>query len=114
MKTPVGNNLKKWRMHLGYSQEKIADFLNISRENISYYENGEREVPMKHIEKLANLFNVDPYLLFDDNMNIHESEMAFAFRNNEDLSVESMEHISQFKTIINNYLMMSEKMKTAK
>lgn len=109
MNAIIGRNLKKWRTHLGYSQDKIAEYLNISRENISYFENGEREVPVKHVEKLSDLFGIDPYILYDENMGVHESEMAFAFRNNEGLSSQSLENISHFKRIVKNYLMMEKK-----
>ena len=107
----VGNNIKKWRDHLGFSQDKIAEFLNISRENISYFENGEREVPVRHIERLADLFGIEPRVLYDEDMSLHETEMAFAFRNSENMSSNELDYISNFKRIVKNYLMMQRKIK---
>ncbi|MCF8380155.1 MAG: helix-turn-helix domain-containing protein [Bacteroidales bacterium] len=107
----IGKNLKAWRVKLGYSQEIIAEYLGISRENISYYETGEREIPVKHLEKVSELFGIEPDLLFEENMKIQDTEMALAFRNDNNLSVDSLQKIAQFKKIVRNYLMMDSKMK---
>jgi transcriptional regulator with XRE-family HTH domain len=110
MNTLLGKNLKVWRDKLGFSQEKIAEYLGISRENISYYENGEREIPVKYLEKISELFGIEPDLLFEEDISAQEAEMAFAFRNDETLSVESLESIAKFKKIVRNYLMMESKL----
>lgn len=110
MENLIGKNLKIWREKLGYSQEKIAEYLGISRENISYYENGEREIPIKHIEKITNLFGIEPDLLFDEDLSTQEVEMAFAFRNDDDLSVQALNNIALFKKIVRNYIMMESKL----
>jgi len=111
MKAQIGKNLKMWREKLGYSQEKLAEYLGISRENISYFENGDREIPVKHLEKLANLFGVEPMVLMEENPLASHAEMALAFRNGEDLSAESLNNIAQFKKIVRNYLLMESKLK---
>ena len=107
----IGENLKMWREKLGYSQEKIAEYLGISRENISYFENGDREIPIKHLEKLANLFGIEPIVLMEENPSVSHAEMALAFRNGDDLSAEALNNIAQFKKIVRNYLLMESKLK---
>ena len=109
MNKTLGKNLKTWRTRLGYSQNKLADFLGITRENISYYENGDRNIPIKHLEKIANLFGIEPDLLFNENIEAQEAEMSFAFRNDENLSSESLKNIARFKKIVRNYLIMENK-----
>ena len=42
----------------GYSQLKVAMDLNISREALSYYENGKRNPDISTLIKLSNYFNV--------------------------------------------------------
>jgi len=106
----VGINLKAWRLRLGFSQEKIAEYLGISRENISYFENGEREIPVKHLEKICELYGIDTDLLYDEDSNAQEAEMAFAFRNDDGLSIDSLKSIAHFKKIVRNYLMMDSKL----
>ncbi len=109
MNKTLGRNLQAWRTRLGYSQEKLAEFLEIARENISYYENGERDIPIKHLEKISELFGIEPDLLFNEDPASQEAEMAFAFRNGESLSNDSLEVIARFKKIVRNYLMMEKK-----
>lgn len=46
------------RKKKGYSQLKVAMDLNISREAISYYENGQRCPNLEMLVKLSDYFNV--------------------------------------------------------
>ena len=42
----------------GYSQQKVAMELHISRESLSYYENGKREPSLALIVQMSKYFNV--------------------------------------------------------
>ena len=50
--------LKKIRKLKGYSQLKVAMDLSISRESLSYYENGKRNPDLKLLIDMSNYFNV--------------------------------------------------------
>ena len=50
--------LKKIRKEKNYSQLKVAMDLNISRETLSYYENGKRNPDLQFLRTLSNYFNV--------------------------------------------------------
>ncbi len=50
--------LKKIRKKQRLSQLKVALDLNISREAISYYENGRRSPDIQMLKKLSDYFNV--------------------------------------------------------
>ena len=50
--------LKKIRKERKYSQLKVAMDLSISREALSYYENGKRSPDIDMLVKLSNYFNV--------------------------------------------------------
>lgn len=50
--------LKIIRKQKGYSQQKVAMDLNISREALSYYENGKRSPDIEMLRTLSNYFNV--------------------------------------------------------
>ncbi len=50
--------LKEIRMRKHYSQLKVAMDLSISREALSYYENGKRSPDIDMLVKLSNYFNV--------------------------------------------------------
>ncbi len=50
--------LKRIRKEKGYSQLKVALDLNISREALSYYENGKRNPDIQTLRLFSNYFNV--------------------------------------------------------
>ena len=50
--------LKQIRKKRKYSQQKVAMDLNISRESISYYENGQREPSLELLVQMSKYFNV--------------------------------------------------------
>ena len=50
--------LKKIRKQRNFNQQKVALDLNISREALSYYENGKREPSLSLLVAMSNYFNV--------------------------------------------------------
>ena len=50
--------LREIRKKRGYSQLKVAMDLSISREALSYYENGKRSPDIEMLVLLSNYFNV--------------------------------------------------------
>ena len=50
--------LKKIRKSRNLNQQKIAMDLNISREALSYYENGKREPSLELLVTMSEYFNV--------------------------------------------------------
>ncbi|HIU06903.1 MAG TPA: helix-turn-helix transcriptional regulator [Candidatus Onthoplasma faecigallinarum] len=50
--------LKEIRKLKGLNQQKVAIDLNISREALSYYENGKREPSLKLLISMSKYFNV--------------------------------------------------------
>lgn len=55
--------LKLIRKQKKYSQLKVANDLSISREALSYYENGKRSPDTDMLIKLSNYFNVSIHYL---------------------------------------------------
>lgn len=51
--------LRKIRKAKNLNQQKVAMDLNISRESLSYYENGKREPSLQMLVALSSYFNVD-------------------------------------------------------
>lgn len=103
MKTNTGLIIKGLRDKYGYTQDKVAEFLGIKREMISFYENEEREVSLDVLEKLSDLFGVDLDVFFIDNVDEALAEVVFAFRKN-DIKDNDMEAMADFGRIVKNYL----------
>ena len=52
------NGLKEIRKKKNLNQLKVAMDLNISRESLSYYENGKREPSLSLLVQMSEYFNV--------------------------------------------------------
>ena len=51
-------NLRKIRTERGYSQIEIAELLNTTQQQYSKYENGQNEIPVRHIITLCKFYDV--------------------------------------------------------
>ncbi|MCU7491352.1 MAG: helix-turn-helix transcriptional regulator [Ignavibacteria bacterium] len=101
--TIIGENLRAFREKMGLSQQEVADFLGIQRANISYYETEARNIPLKHLESLADLFGVELADLLEENPSQKNVNIAFAFRTGT-LNSRDLEAIAGFRKIVKNYI----------
>lgn len=99
----IRKNLVTLRSRRGLSQEEVAAYLKISRPLISYYESGEREIPLPHLEKLSDLFGVEVSDLMSNESEFQQTNFAFAFRTNG-LAESDLQSIADFQKIVKNYL----------
>ena len=98
----LSKNIRNLRENLGYTQEQIANYLNITPAAVSQYENDARTIPADVISKIALLFNVEEYELYQDDPRRQQLLSAFAFRA-ENLETQDLISISSFKKIVLNY-----------
>jgi len=107
MKTPnpIGVNVNKYRIAQGYTQDHLANLLGVSREQISNYENGIRNIPVTSLNKLADLFGIELEELLEENSTIATTNLAFAFRS-QSITDTDIKSIAEFKRIVFNYLKM--------
>ena len=83
------------RKKKGYSQLKVAMDLSISREAISYYENGLRCPNLEMLVKLSDYFNVSiDYLITGKNFKFHKNVLTN--RLNGDIIYLALKFISKF------------------
>ncbi|WP_158860979.1 helix-turn-helix domain-containing protein [Lunatibacter salilacus] len=101
----IGKNLSSLRKKLGFTQDQVADYLQINREEVSYYENGKRSAPSNVLSQLANLYGVDEYDFFEEDMDIANVNVALAFRA-DSINSKDLVQIAKFKKIVRNYLNM--------
>jgi transcriptional regulator with XRE-family HTH domain len=107
MKPTIGENIKNFRTRLGISQQELADYCNISRELISYYETGKREVSLIHLEKISEYMNIGFEVFLEENSSEIMPDLVLTFRASE-LSAEDRKSIASFKKIVKNYLKMKK------
>ena len=55
---PKFENIRNLRIDRGYTQKQVAEYLNIKQNTYSQYENGQRQLPIDILIKLAQFYNV--------------------------------------------------------
>lgn len=106
----LAENIRALRKKLGYTQEQIANYLGISTAAVTQYETGARVVPTTTVSKLALLFNIDEYELYQEEPQQQQLLSAFAFRADE-LQSNDLKSVSEFKKIVLNYFHLSMALK---
>jgi transcriptional regulator with XRE-family HTH domain len=61
----LGERIKALREQMEFSQEQLAESLNINRVSLSQIENGERKISAEELSNLSKLFNVSTDCLLD-------------------------------------------------
>ena len=59
-----GINLRKYRLSIGLSQEKLAEKCGLHRTYISDIERFQRSISLENIQRIANALEIDTYKLF--------------------------------------------------
>ena len=59
-----GQNLKKYRVLKGFSQEKFAEKCGLHRTYISDIECFRRSISLENIQRIADALEIETYLLF--------------------------------------------------
>ena len=107
-KIKKGANIKYYRERLGLTQAAVAQYLGVKREMISYYETDERDIPIKKLQSLANLFGIELIDLIEQDPTTLQANIAFAYRAN-DLSTVDLSGIAHFRKIVKNYVKLTKK-----
>lgn len=54
----LGNQIKKYREKLGFSQDQLAEMLYVTRQSVSKWESGDAVPDLEKIVKMSKIFNV--------------------------------------------------------
>lgn len=52
----IGRRLSHARKHAGFTQQQVAEYLRVNREQLSYVETGSRPVDLPTLQRLADLY----------------------------------------------------------
>ena len=72
----IAGNIKRLREACKFTQEQVSQFLGIGRSAYANYESGERELPLDTMEKLADLYGCDLYLLYEKDEHLVKNMLA--------------------------------------
>ena len=59
IRNKIGKNIKSLRIKNGLSQEKLAEYVNLSREHLSCLERGKYSINIETLYNIAEFFDVD-------------------------------------------------------
>lgn len=104
-RTIISENIRRMREACKFTQEQVSQFLGIGRSAYSNYETADRELPLEVMERLADLYGCDMYLLYEEDADVVKNMLTTAFRV-DDLSADDMKQIADFKAVVKNYLKM--------
>lgn len=76
----IGQRLKEARERAGLTQEQVAEALGIKREQISYFENGHREIDVLTLSKLADVYGYPVEHFLKTEQVEKPSDLSVAFR----------------------------------
>ena len=65
MSKEFGDHLRDLRKAIGYTQQDMADMLNISRSTYTYYETGKSQPSFQNLKKLCEILEVDYNTILD-------------------------------------------------
>ena len=78
----IGLKLKKARENCELTQTQVAKYLNVKREQISYYETGSREINLSTLNKLSNLYGYSAEYFLGKKI-VEKESIELAFRAND-------------------------------
>lgn len=94
----LGQNLVFFRKAVGWTQQQIADMLNINRTTYTKYELGTSEPSLEILKKIASLLRVDINTLLDENTITAVYDIDSVDENLQ-LSSEEMKLIAMFRQL---------------
>jgi transcriptional regulator with XRE-family HTH domain len=102
----IGENAKRARESIGFSQASVADFLNVDQSLISKFEKGDRTLQSDILERLANLLGCK-VADFEREGGVPEQQLKTAYRASG-LAVNDMETIHDIRRIAINLFFMTD------
>lgn len=105
----INRNILKLRKQIGYTQEDLAHYLNLTKATISKWENDLSYPDIKYLPVLANLFDISvdeligysPYLEKNEIKKLHASLTSRINKDNFDAILSEIEQL--FKSYTNDY-----------
>ena len=110
MYSDLGGKLKLLRTKRGITQDDLAQFLDLSKGQVSNLENGRRNLSLRQLEKICEFFKVDMSYFFmveTSDSCLDLIEKARILFNSNELSSEEKEEL--FTSIMRVYLDSKEK-----
>ena len=111
----LSNNLKKLREENKFTQEEIANILNITRQSISKWERGISCPDVSSLYKLSQLYNISMESIItggDEDVSIEE-ECNMNINNSDLIDIKKVDDSNKLKKFLNKCSVYIEKKRSA-
>lgn len=90
----IGENIKKFRLEKGWTQEQFGKLLNISQAMVAQYENNKRNPKLETIQKISTALDVPVYIL-DDRIKYttNHEKLSQIFNSTDSVDVAAVESL---------------------
>lgn len=95
----VGTQLRQRRSLLGFSQEKLAEQVGITFQQIQKYENGANRISASRLYEFSKVLDI-PVTFFFDNYDQSESPLIFGMADNDQSAFEGPDDVLKRKETI--------------
>ena len=108
----IGKKLKDARMKSGFTQEMVAEEINVSRQTISNWENEKSYPDIISVIELSNLYSIslDDLLKGDEKMMEHLEESTNVVKSNQKLIGAVILNIITFILLVTLSIFLQDKM----
>ncbi len=108
----IGKKLKDARMRTGFTQEAVAEKINVSRQTISNWENEKSYPDIISVIELSNLYSIslDDLLKGDEKMMEHLEESTNVVKSNQKLIGAVILNIITFILLVTLSIFLQDKM----
>jgi transcriptional regulator with XRE-family HTH domain len=98
----IGRRVREFRQKAGYTQEKLAEMLGISFQQVQKYENGTSKLNTDRLQKIADALSISIYAFFDS-----YADAPYTLSNEERRLVEAYREIKD-ESARNGFLAVAE------
>ena len=90
----IGENIKKFRLEKGWTQEQLGKLLNISQTMVAQYENNKRKPKLETLQKISTALDVPVYIL-DDRIKYttNHEKLSQIFNSTDSVDVAAVESL---------------------
>lgn len=92
MMTKFGERLKELALQLGKEDQDVAHELGLSKAQMSHYTTGKRKVPSELLQKIIDVYGINPQFLFDEKAPLYfenKKDINFIKENSEVYNISS-------------------------
>ena len=98
----AGEKIRILRLHNNWTQGALAHLLGVSETTIRNYESGKGGIRPRHLDKLAELFQIDKAVLTGDDLNTYcdVMQVLFKLRDEFGLKIAGKDQIPGFANVV--------------